>query len=345
MSSSTKRKGDVLEDLVALLHGGEAGTVKVRSMLPSTHTPARSREVDVLLEQRVLGLPVHTVIECKNHKEKVGIHLIDAFVGFLDDLGVPATRGIYVSPTGYTSDAMARAQDAGIKILQFDGFTSDRLGACIRDAWQSVVFLVATWTRMSRFLSCVGCQSGPGHNVELDLARHGQGVVGLMNAFWEEWVGGRLPSSPGEHVLSIRLPARFRLEMEKVADSGMVIMDVLVTAQVLAVEGEATHLSLMDVPTQATERVRIDARFPELPASVDLVGFDSEAKLQAHLKQGAVHVCTRLRVPRVVAPKCYWPPSEEALERLKERLEAGSPVEFDDIEGRNILNAWGRCSR
>jgi len=68
---------------------------------------------------------------------------LDAFVGKLDDIGVPRQSGIYVSTMGYTSGAIERAEDAGIRALTLHGLSVDRLTSEIIEVILSTVFLLA----------------------------------------------------------------------------------------------------------------------------------------------------------------------------------------------------------
>jgi hypothetical protein len=73
----------------------------------------QDRQVDVAVrrtdgdEHRLL------VVECKEHTRKIEIGRVDAFVGFLDDLG--AFGGIMVTTAGYTSAALWRAHASRIE--------------------------------------------------------------------------------------------------------------------------------------------------------------------------------------------------------------------------------------
>jgi hypothetical protein len=48
----------------------------------------------------------------------------------------------------------------------------------------------------------------------------------------------------------------------------------------------------------------------------------------------------RVRVPRIVSDVGYWPPTNEAVQKVKALFDAGKKVSFDDIEGPNLLDAW-----
>lgn len=52
--------------------------------------------------------------ECKLYKAKVDIKTVDAFIGFLEDVG--ADKGVLITTTGFTSGAEKRAKAAGIDL-------------------------------------------------------------------------------------------------------------------------------------------------------------------------------------------------------------------------------------
>ncbi len=71
------------------------------------------RQVDVWLEAEIGDNHVVTVaIECRRYSDRpVSIKDIDAFYGFLDDVG--ANKGVMISHSGYTDGARKRAEGAG----------------------------------------------------------------------------------------------------------------------------------------------------------------------------------------------------------------------------------------
>jgi len=65
------------------------------------------RQIDVLAERSVLGVPLRVVVECKRYTKKLGIGKVDEFVGKLIDTG--AQMGILYAYSGVTPGAQARA--------------------------------------------------------------------------------------------------------------------------------------------------------------------------------------------------------------------------------------------
>jgi len=116
--STSKQKGKLVERIAAMLHEGPDVKVERNVLLPPLNgDPKRKREIDVLLTSYVAGYPVRIAIECKNEAEKNDVEYIDAFVGKLDDVGIPHQHGIFISVSGYTvcfrlAGAFAKCQTA-----------------------------------------------------------------------------------------------------------------------------------------------------------------------------------------------------------------------------------------
>jgi hypothetical protein len=96
-----------VEKLLAGLNDGRVGRNVKRPGILS----GQARQIDVLAEGTLVGEPVSIVVECKRYKKKrIGIDLVESFVGKLLDLGVG--RGIMYSYAGFTKDAYLRAVGA-----------------------------------------------------------------------------------------------------------------------------------------------------------------------------------------------------------------------------------------
>ncbi|HEY1204248.1 MAG: restriction endonuclease [Bryobacteraceae bacterium] len=73
-----------------------------------------TRQVDVWVTGELAGHEIRLAIECKLYKAKVDIKTVDAFIGFLEDVG--ADKGVLITTTGFTSGAQKRATAAGIDL-------------------------------------------------------------------------------------------------------------------------------------------------------------------------------------------------------------------------------------
>lgn len=342
--SEEKQKGDLLEDVVALLHQQEGVKVDKRIKIPAGGTSSkRKREIDVLLTSYVAGYPVKIAIECKNEKEKIGSPKIDAFVGKLKDVGIPAQLGIYVSPTGYTKGALERAKADGIRPLIIQGLTSDRLSMEIHKARQSMVYLALTWEEMFRFrdetdLSYDSCKKLPGQIViEFNLARYGHGMPGILNAIWEKWTTGEISSTLGKYSIAIILPKGYQFDN---VHAELVIVKCRVFGILFERNGVTKDIVLKNAETGKLEKRNINAEFSEDNNMSMLDWLESEEALSHHIASGGIHVYGRIKIPRIITSRCYWPPCKRAIQRIRELYDSEEEITFEKVEGNNLHRAW-----
>src|SRR6266487_2000361 len=135
--SESAIKGRLVEMIVASMHEEAGIKIEQNVRLPSIRNPKRKREIDVLLSGTISGYPIRIAIECKNYKSVIGAPKIDAFVGKLEQIGIPSQHGVFVAAGGFTADAIDRAKEAGIKTLILTGLTKDRLAVEIFSAVQA----------------------------------------------------------------------------------------------------------------------------------------------------------------------------------------------------------------
>ena len=80
-----------------------------------------NRQIDILIEDRVAGIEISIVVDCKYFSKKIDIRVIDAFIGFLAD--VQASKGVLITNEGYSKAAYNRAtydtRDVEIRIIDF----------------------------------------------------------------------------------------------------------------------------------------------------------------------------------------------------------------------------------
>ncbi|PJZ41698.1 hypothetical protein CH370_09675 [Leptospira kmetyi] len=79
------------------------------------------RQIDILLEQDILGNYIGIAIECKNWNHKLDVADIGSFIHTLEDTGL--TRGIIISKSGFTEGAINMARDTfkvQLHVIDFD---------------------------------------------------------------------------------------------------------------------------------------------------------------------------------------------------------------------------------
>jgi hypothetical protein len=340
--ASSKQKGDLVEDVVALLHENQGVKVDKRIRLPSLKKGRRKREVDVLLTTEVTGYPVRLAIECKNEGKAIGTGRIDEFIGKLQDVGIPVSHGIYVSSTGYTSAALERALDAGIRPLTLEGLSPDRLEIAINEALQSVAYLVATWSQMSRFENTEHDHQPGGLVIRTLLAKElGFGTPAILTHLWLLWINEKIPPLMGTHHIYIRLPEEFYFEREDTPfRKGVVYATVEVGGAVASFRGRVKQVGLRHAQTAELEKLHFDAEFDAGAETIQLTPFRTEEELERFLASHPVTLQPRVKVPRIVSERTYWPPTRGALQKIQELKARGEEITFEKVEGVSLGKAW-----
>lgn len=341
--ASKRKKGDVLEDLVAMLHGIPGVKVERRVKLPSIRPNSkRKREIDVLLTSRVAGYPIRIAIECKNFKNPIKSEQVDKFLSVLSDVGIPNVNGIFVGSSGYRSDALELAQEAGIRALTFEGMNKEQLGLEVKSAIQSVVFHIARWATLSRFSGIGPVAEFPAPIIVLDFPEElGQGTPALLTFLYLLWQQNRVPDQLGTHNLAIRLPKSFRFSRgEEPLIDGLVMLTYQVKALVGSTEGSASAAVLRNAADSSIEKFRVDTAFEASDKPLRLCQLDSEQELSEFLGGASVSLTTRVKVPRIASEWSFWPPSRRAAEDSKRITEQGREPTFEEIEGESLNRAW-----
>lgn len=331
---TAKRKGEILEDLVAMMHEVPGVIVEKRKKLPVLHSKTgRRREIDVLITSSVVGYPVRFGSGCKNEAKALDTAAVDSFIRILEEVGIPVQQGILVSANGYTADAQDAAKARGIKTLVFEGLTADRLRQEINAAIQSTVFLLITQTAFT-VLPYVD-ERFDDHpqfiNAALDLTDEPSGPQLLSCMAWL-WMNGMIPSLIGQHIVSLR--------PEREEATWHVMATATVTGLIASVPGTFSQSILRNADAGQVERLHISAKFEKIKGPLTLEPVTSEEALSAIAQKEPMSLVTRVRVPRLVTDFGYWPPSEEAMQKAKALFDAGKPVTFEDIETSNLADAW-----
>jgi len=326
--ATTRQKGNVLEDLVALLHGTVSASVETRVKLPVLDDPdAVPREIDVLVSYDVAGYPDRIAFECKNEQERLGIEYVDAFVGKLEDIGIPASQGVLVSAVGFTKDAKRRAAKARIHMLCLEGLDKARLSTAINAALLQLVHFVLFIESMSMFPYLPGDASGE---------RWPEGLAfnesEIQNLLWRRWVTDKAPAVPGENI-HIFLSGR-----------GGAAVQCRVVAYVGRVPGTASFLRLRNAASGTVEQSRFEAQF-NMPNTVALEVFNSAdrlAELEEALRREGHLLAQRIRVPRIVdvTGRMFWPPSRDAVAKINALRASGQCPTFANVEGKDLSRAW-----
>lgn len=335
--STSRRKGDLLESLVAQLHLGPG--VEVQRNVRLKGRSRESREIDVLLTSQVAGYQVKIAVECKNRSSKVGVQQIDAFVGKLQDVGLPVNLAIYVSTCGYTRGAIRQAVECGIRPLELEGLNSDRLRSAAERAFQFVVYMLLHVGGLYKS----GVSGGMMPSDYFHYRDSSGAERNILTTVWWRWLRGEVPMK-GEHL---------RLEFEHPPDSTLgdraapdVPLTTCVTYEIRFVvfskEGSFYRHRLRHAASGKVEKTRFGMVFPEPAANAQVHEFGTQSALEEHLSTFEEPRLTLgpIRVPRIMWSSVYWPPSNESLERVREILAQGRKPSFEEVEGLDLDRAW-----
>ncbi len=306
-SAPNIRKGKIVEAVVALLHEEPGIQIQTNVKLPPS-----DREIDVLITGQVAGYPVRIAISCKNERLPIKPNLINEFIGTLDEVKIPPEHGIFVCVNGYSSGALARAKEKGIKTLILRGLTKSRMASEITKAFQFSIHLLPVVMKIS-VTNNVGTPGNEGQflvfgNQKLEL----YGTV--LDLIFDRWQKGDPPSTIGEYELNLDIPKEWQ---QFVGGVPIEIMAATCTVNVigLVVEltGKTKQHALVDPVENIVKRSRVDVTFdlPKMGRTLPVRAFESEQGLKKFLeRRSAVRIASRIRLQRIRCGDVYWPLSE-----------------------------------
>ena len=112
---STKKKGDLLEEIVETLCQG-LDNAKVERNVKVKGKSGTDRQIDVLIQANQNAFDIKIIVEAKNYAEKVGIEKVEALKTKLHDVG--GNLGVIVCPLGFTEGAINSAELNDIQLFQ-----------------------------------------------------------------------------------------------------------------------------------------------------------------------------------------------------------------------------------
>ncbi len=299
---STK-KGRLLEKVVAGLHIGRGLKVETNVLIPTLRDGKRRREIDVLISGSLSGYPMRLAVECKNENKPIGVAYIGGFYEKLQDIGFPHQHGIFVSTSRYTTGALKRAKELGIKTFLFEGLTADGLSEAIAEAIQSVVYLMLDVREFS-FIENVPDGGGPPSRQRPPIFQTGdEKKIGIIqDLIWQQWMHGQPDSITGEHELSLPLPETWQERRnDQVIPIHSISAKVQVIGLVLTITGEARQHSLVNTKDQSIEKKNIQVAFDKPDAKVAIHNIYTETELENFLKNEIKSTISvgRIRIPRI----------------------------------------------
>lgn len=331
---TNKKKGDLLEDLVAQMH--EAPNVKIdtRIKLPVLNSTSKAkREFDVLISTEAAGYPVRLAISCKNEKTALAVKDVGDFYAALADVGIPAQLGILVSAMGFTKDAQESATRKGIRTLVYEGLDSSRLNASIQEAVQSVLYLLVRDITFNCFEFLPEHGFGPENSCRVKIESVTlPSYPQMMNCIWQLWSRQDIPHKIGEHLVTM-VP-------ERADQTWQVLADVKVIGLVASMPGSYSSGALINTTNNTIERLCVEAKFNPPEGSLPLMPFISEAALEELGSGQGLRVVTRIAVPRLACGSAYWPLTMKEAEIAQRLSKEGKNVNFGGGGKLNLAAAW-----
>lgn len=317
-----KPKGVLLEKIVAAFYKDPGVKVERNvKLFPASGDESRKREIDVLITTQIAGMTVRFAYQCKNEKEPIGIDKIDSFVGALDDIGIPRIHGTFVCVNGFTSDALKRAKEAGIRTHLVDGLTKDRLRSETIAAVQHSVFLIPKVMKCS-LTNGVGEAEHPAQFFIFADAEN-KPVGAISDLILGKWLNGEIPAELGEYTFEMEVPEGwyqfFKGEKEI---PQKISAEVQVLGVVMTIAGEAETHRLIEAETKKIERFNMNVQFNRFKEGdvIPLEIFSDEQQLNDFIeKSGDFRLLTRAELPRIIFNNIYYPYTGKVLDKMYEQ--------------------------
>jgi hypothetical protein len=347
-ANPTTAQGRVVERIVALMHEQPGVTVERNKFLPPVHGKGRKREIDVLITGDLAGYPIQIAVECKDEAEAIGSPKIDAFVGKLQYLGISSRQSIYVSAHGYTTGAIERAEEAGIRLLTLRNLTDADLVHSITGAFQSTIYLLLQVTQMEVSNEVPPPYSGEAFSF---FDSNGNLAALLPDFIWQKWMTNEIPPTLGEHEIDLPLPTNLRQMVNgNPVETFGVKAKIRVLGVVITLEGQTEGYQLINTLSEAPERIFYDFSFAVPETSLPITTVVSEEQLSTFFdRPGAFQIISgRVKLPRISSGSIYWPPSKRVVDLLQKRwqmfqngeISELQPLDWKEVEGTDLSTVW-----
>lgn len=346
---SSRNKGKFLEEIIYKIYRKDGVIVKKNALLTPVFTRIKSRkkrEIDILLVNKVANIEVKIAIECKNEKKPIGTPQIDAFIGKLCDVGIPAQLGIYISASGYTKGAIDRARVAGIKTLVFKEITGENLNDILNEAIQSVIYLLLD----VKSISIINNVQNPADDIHFFYDEKGNICGTTTDLVWVNWKKGHIPEKIGHHQIELIIPDKWNQIIKgKIEPILSAEAEVIVYGLLIMMPGTVSDYALLEQDTNEINRRFVEASFDSSQGGYAIKVFDSEDLLKERLQKYRIKISFgRKKLPRIKFGAIYWPPSLHTinqLSKLSQLAQSGEVIDprqyrLEDIEGSDISAIW-----
>lgn len=157
----------------------------------------RTRQIDVLVKDRVGQYEIQIVIDCKDYKKPADVKSVEEFLGLVDDVG--AQKGVLVCPSGFSAAAKTRAE--GLQIALYSPVDTNP------HKWTVNPLVPTMVDYRSAAIGVSLSMSGPyPFTLPQDFQfskqitdAEGIGLGSMFGIAIAKWNSGELPIEPGEH--------------------------------------------------------------------------------------------------------------------------------------------------
>lgn len=265
-------------------------------------------------------------------------------------MGLAPQHGILVSASKIGPGALSRARSLGMKVFELKGLTADRLSSAIHQANQQVIFVVPYLAHLS-----IVSRAGEGTTTEelFHILDERGNLLGILpDMIWLQWLEGVPPSVLGEHEYEFDTTGWYQLVKDELIPVFSVTVRIKVVGAVVLFSGTTTRHALLRPDDGGLEKYKQKVSFDIGPGQYPVENFESEEELTTFLQQRSAAMSLtvgRIRAPRLRLESVYWPPSQRAVDKMRELHERDgepelSPEALQGVEGTDLTVIWETIS-
>ena len=344
---NTKEKGDWLEDIVESIYKEPGVDVFKKANVPVLHSlkNKRTREIDILITKNISGIIIKIAIECKNHIKPIGAPLIDAFIGKLNDIGIPPQQSIFITTSRFTKGAKDIAQKERIQLLVLNESNKEDVLNKVTIATQSYIYLLLDVMKITikNEIPALDNLEKPWQVFNL-YDEDSKYRCNIFDLLWHKWINGLLPVSLGLHEFEIEVPEKWQ---SIVNNKHQNIYSAKIEYQIIALVGQIKseklqkHI-LVDAHSKSIKKTHVQINFKNQD-EVTLREFYDDNSLDKHIKPNNTHTINiRIPLPRIKNRVIYWPPSQRVWEQMQSTVKKQSKEQFDflKLEGSSLNSVF-----
>lgn len=346
---STTYKGRLFETIAASMYDKPDVKVEQNVYLDARckgDKKRRKREIDILITGQLAGQPIRIAVECKDRSKKIESPDIDAYIGKLNDVGIPI--GIYISANGYTSDAIEYAREKGIATLILKDASQDAITASIKNAVKSLIYLLL----IVKSIELVNDYDRPMDGSAAVLYNlENFKCVTIPDLVWRDWKANRIPSELGSYHIEFEIPCNYKqIYNNKIIKIMSASAEIQVIGLVFTEYGNFKEHILIDAATNQLKQSQIKIKFNDCSGTFPAKVVETETDLEeiSHKPNSINLRIGRFRMPKILVNCIYWPPSGRVYATITDQMKEyysginqdSKPLNLQEIEGKYLNSIW-----